>query len=284
MPDLDDLQLRRSPDTVPSIETRRNRAAVWIPAFLLVVGVIAVAYVFYLRRDRGTGTAAGVSVRTETPAVHGPLGGKPDDIVVPPLDQSDALVRQLVAALSAHPQVAAWLTTDGLIKNFTAVAHDVSAGMTPSSRLGVLAPRQRFRVLDRDGDLRVDAHSFTRYDTLADAFASVDAEGAARLYATLKPRIEEAYAGQGFPDTPFDRTLERAIVHLLQTPIVAESPVLEPRGADVFAYADARLESLSPAQKHLLRMGPRNVRLVHGKLREIALALGISAERLPRPQ
>jgi hypothetical protein len=282
MNDLDDLQLRQSPENDPSMSRRRRTAGFWIPAILLVLGVIAVAYVLLVRRDRGMepapATAAGAKNQGDT---QGPLGGKPDDIVVPPLDESDALVRQLVAALSSHPRVAAWLTTDNLIRNFTAVVHDVSAGMTPARRLSVLAPERSFRPVDRDGDLRIDAESYTRYNSLADAVASVDAAGAARLYATLKPRIEEAYTEQGFPNQPFDQTIERAIVHLLQTPIVSDTPVVEPRGADVFAYADPRLESLSSAQKHLLRMGPRNVRVVHEKLREIAIALGIDAARLP---
>lgn len=281
MNDLDDLQLRRLPENEPSMSRRRRTAGFWIPAILLVLGVIAVAYVLLVRRDRGMETAPATAAGTKNQDTPGPLGGKPDDIVVPPLDESDALVRQLVAALSSHPRVAAWLTTDNLVRNFTAVVHDISAGMTPAQRLGVLAPGGSFRPVDRDGDLRIDAESYTRYNSLADAVASVDAAGAARLYATLKPRIEEAYTEQGFPHQPFDRTIERAIVHLLQTPIVSAPPAVEPRGADVFAYADARLESLSSAQKHLLRMGPRNVRLVQEKLREIAVALGIDAARLP---
>ena len=278
MNNLDDLQLRPSPESGEPASERRSTMAFWVPAVLLVAGLIGAVYVLFLRPDRSAETAPAVSVRTHTPEVR-PLGGQPDDIVVPPLDESDALVRQLVAALSSHPQIAAWLTTDGLIRNATAVVHDVSAGMTPASRLGVLAPARRFHVLDRDGDLRVDPQSFARYDTLADAFASIDANGAARLYATLKPRITEAYAEQGFPHVPFDRTLERAILHLLQTPVVDETPALEPRGADVFAYADPRLESLSPVQKHLLRMGPRNVRVVQAKLREIAEAIGKPMDR-----
>ena len=50
-----------------------------------------------------------------------------------------------------------------------------------------------------------------------------------------------------------------------------------------YTYEDARLESLSAAQKQLLRMGPRNVRLVQAKLREIAPYLGIATESLPKP-
>jgi hypothetical protein len=55
---------------------------------------------------------------------------------------------------------------------------------------------------------------------------------------------------------------------------------VEPQGIG-YRFEDANLESLTAAQKHLLRMGPRNVRIVQLKLRDIAAALGIPAERLP---
>ena len=118
-------------------------------------------------------------------------------------------------------------------------------------------------------------------DDEADLRLELDAEGAAKLYATLKPRIEEAYDDLGFPDTSFDEPLERAIVTLLQVPVLDEEPAVVARGVG-YAYADARLENLTAAQKQLLRMGPRNVRLIQAKLEEIARALGIPAERLPR--
>ncbi len=41
-----------------------------------------------------------------------------------------------------------------------------------------------------------------------------------------------------------------------------------------WAYADEKLEGLSPAQKQLLRMGPKNKKAVLSKLRAVALALG----------
>jgi hypothetical protein len=49
----------------------------------------------------------------------------------------------------------------------------------------------------------------------------------------------------------------------------------------VYNFNDPRLERLTQAQKQLLRMGARNVGIVQRRLREIALALGIPAARLP---
>jgi hypothetical protein len=70
-------------------------------------------------------------------------------------------------------------------------------------------------------------------------------------------------------------------VQLLSTPIPADSLRVEPRGIG-YGYVDPRLEQLSGAQKQLLRLGPRNARLVQDSLRRIALAMGIPADRLPQ--
>jgi hypothetical protein len=145
--------------------------------------------------------------------------------------------------------------------------------------LKVLAPSAPYRVVTRDGRTTTDPRSYDRYVRIADAVASVDPRAAARVYATLKPRIEDANRDLG-TQQPFDHTLERAIVALLATPVVDAGESLKPKGIG-YGYADERLESLTAAQKQLLRMGPRNVRVIKAKLREIALALGIPAAHLP---
>jgi hypothetical protein len=145
----------------------------------------------------------------------------------------------------------------------------------------VLRPAAPFRVVDRNGQLFIDEASYSRYDRIAAAAASIDPAGAARVYATLKPRIEEAYGELGMPPGSFDRALERAIAVLLRVPIV-EGPVrVEPKGGTAYQYADPKLEGLTAAQRQLLRAGPRNVRTIQSALRQLALALGISPDRLP---
>jgi hypothetical protein len=116
---------------------------------------------------------------------------------------------------------------------------------------------------------------------VAAAAASIDPAGAARLYATLKPRIEEAYRELGAPEQTFDRALEHAIVVLLKTPVV-DSPVrVETQGGMGYAFASPELEGLTAPQKQLLRTGPANVRTIQSALRAIAIALGIPEDRLP---
>jgi hypothetical protein len=126
----------------------------------------------------------------------------------------------------------------------------------------------------------IDTRSYSRYDGLANAAASMDAAGLARVYSILKPRLMEAYQELGHPEGDIDTAVERAIVLLLQTSVVDEPVALRSRVLS-FKYEREDLEALSPAQKQLLRMGPRNVRVVHEQLRAIARELGIPFSRLP---
>jgi hypothetical protein len=176
--------------------------------------------------------------------------------------------------------VLAWLATDGLVRNFAVVVLNIAEGNAPGALLGPLRPSSGFRVVERDGDVYIDSRSYERYTGLAEAVASIDATASAALYATLKPRLEEAHRDLGELDTSFDRTLERAIVVLLETPVRDGPTRVEPHGIG-YAYADPKVEALKGAQKQLVRMGPENARVIQLKLRDIALALGIPSERLP---
>jgi len=261
------------------VSSSRSRGP-WIVALLFLAAAAVAAYiVFKVRSPQHPATAVAPSPAKAPESV--PLGGEAAPIVLPPLDQSDAVVADLVRKLSSHPQVAAWLTTEGLIRNFAVVVLSIAEGKTPARSLRPLQPAGAFRVVQRDGAIYVDSRSYDRYRPLAAAVESIDANGSASLYATLKPRIEEAHRDLGQVDTSFDRTLERAIVSLLRTPIRNGPTRLQLHGIG-YAFADQRDEELTAAQKQLLRMGPENARIVQAKLREIALALGIPSERLPR--
>jgi hypothetical protein len=282
MNDLPDYELQRAPNrSSPPTPSPTRPAGVWVAAALLIAAAGAAAYVAFAWRPRPAPAAAAVSAPAASARESPPsLGGRGEPITLPPLDASDTLVRTIVQALSESPAVMAWLPTKGLIRNFTVVVGNIADGATPAKHLRVLRPSSAFRIVERDGHTEVDPRSYDRYVVIADAIASVDPAGAARLYATLKPRIEEAHRDLGSPDLSFDRTLERAIVVLLNTPVVDGPVRLKPKGIG-YGYADERLESLTGAQKQLLRMGPRNVRIIKARLRDIALALGIPATHLP---
>jgi hypothetical protein len=276
--EVQDYELLKPADEPELAPPPGRQAWLWLVIAALLIATAAAIYMV-AGRKRSETAAAAVPRSAAPPAAIKPLGGEAAAIDVPPLDQSDPLVRELVKQIASHPRLAAWLATDGLIRGVTVGIENVARGSTPAARFPVLRPASGFETIARDGAVRISPRSYQRYDDLGDAFASIDPAGAARLYATLKPRIEEAYRDLGYPDTPFDRTLERAIVLLLHTPESDGGARLEPKGIG-YGYADPALEGLTAAQKQLLRTGPRNVRLIQSSLRQIASALGIPAERL----
>jgi DUF3014 family protein len=277
--DFRDYELLKTPEEMTEPPPPRRSAGVWLAGLILVAALAAAAYIAFGRRAASSPPAPQQANQAQPRAVQ-PLGGEPMPVDLPPLDESDALVRDLVKKLSMHPQIAAWLATDDLIRNLTVVVVNVAEGNTPAGHLGVLRPSSKFRVVERRGDTYIDPRSYDRYDTLAAAAESLDPQGSARLYATLKPRIVDAHHELGFAEASFDGTLERAIVQLLRTPVIDESARVEPKGIG-YRFADQRLEDLTAAQKQLLRMGPRNVRRIQVVLRNLASALGIPNDRLP---
>ena len=292
--DYEDLNLRPSSGDTPSEATpiyvttpERSYAGVKLAAaVVLIAAVAATGYLVFRNRaqvtapDSAPGAASTPAAPTDASSA---LGADIPAIDLPPLDESDGVVRGLVKELSAHPSIAAWLATDNLIRNFTVVVANIAAGEPAAGRVTALRPKGAFQVEERGEDLVINSRSYARYLPLATAATSIKPEDAARLYAQLKPRIQDAYAELGQPNTTFDQTLERAIIVLLQTPLPNGPIPVEPNGAAVaFRYADPTLEKLTPSQKLLVRFGPDNQRAVQTALRNIALALGIPNERLPR--
>lgn len=273
MADLADLRLDK-PSAPTGVPTRgRFDARVFVAALVVLALVASAVYLVWLRRGPAAPANAPVTASAGARSQKLPAEAA-DDIAVPPLDESDGLVRQLVSKLSQHPLVAAWLTTEHLIRNFAVVVQNIADRELPNKHLTSVRPTGSFAVVREGQKTYIDPASYRRYDAYADAFAAFDARSAAKYYATLKPRISEAFRDLGDPKGDADATLKRAIVDLLATPVVdGRIPLSQP--SVMYSFEDSALQSLSPAQRQLLRMGPRNVRIVQHKLREIAPYLGI---------
>lgn len=269
MDELSDYELEKTEEESSPASPGAARSRIWwIIAALIVAAGIPVYFWYPQQESQAPVTnAPTIAYRPVAPRVNAP-----PTIEVPPLDQSDALVRRLVGTLSSHPLVLAWLATPNLIRTFTVSVENIATGATPARHVRVLRPAGDFRVIDEGEVLRIDPRSYDRYNGLADAVASVDSQGAATLYQTLKPRIEEAYRELGRTDG-FETALENALDALVSTPVPGTTVPLVYKGA-LNGFADPRLEQLTAAQKQLLRMGPRNVRLIQEKLRDIGAALG----------
>ncbi len=246
----------------------------WILLFLLALAVAGIYY-FFFSKPTPPPPAPPPVAKPSVPAPQPPPPVEEEEeeaIELPPLDASDAFLQDFVSTLSAHPQWAKWLMTEGLARRLVVVADNVAEGTSPKIHLPFLAPRGKFKVVEEGGEIHPDGASFRRYDLLGDVITSLDPAGTAELFRQLEPLFQQAYEELGYPRRSFRDTLSKAIDHLLAAP-VPEPDVALTRKILTYRYADPKLEGLSLAQRHLLRMGPNNVRRVQAKLRQLRAAL-----------
>ena len=244
-------------------------------AAVIVAALIALGVIGYLTFGRRTApTAAPRQAAAAAPTLPKAVEDV-ERIDLPPLDDSDALVRQRIGLLSSNRLVSTWLATKGLVRNFTVVVENISHGVNPSRHLRVLKPAGQFRVMTRGANVVIDPRTYDRFTPIADAAASIDAAGAGRLYRSFKPLLQMAYDELGNQES-IDRAIERAIGGLLQVPAVDGDVRVEQTGEGIgYEYADPRFDALTSAQKQLLRMGPRNIRVIQQQLRGFASAAAI---------
>ena len=249
-----------------------------------VVAILVIGTVVYWFFGRGADPEPPPAVATDTlleAPVSAPVEPPPAPVELPELpglDVSDAFVGGLVAALSAHPDLATWLVSDDLVRRFVVVVDNIAEGRNPSQHVTFMRPDTGFRVTGGDASATIDPRTYQRYDMHAQIVDSFDTQGTAELYLTLESLMDEAYVELGYPDTRFRDTFTRAITHLLDTPVVDEPPAVVRRGP-FYEHLDGSLEALTPVQKQLIGMGPENMRTVQAKLLAISRAIGISTDR-----
>ncbi|MEX2526259.1 MAG: DUF3014 domain-containing protein [Gemmatimonadota bacterium] len=207
-------------------------------------------------------------------------GVDPEPLVLPEVAESDAFLRDLLRGLSNHPRVATWLVPDELVHRFVRAVVAVSAGASPLEPLDFMIPEDSFAVATAMDRTVISPDAYSRYDTPLAALRSVDPQAAARLYAQLLPLLSEAHRELGFPEGTFDQTFSTALEEILRVSVPAGAVPVVPSEVGVgYAFGDSRLEALSPAAKHLMRLGPRNARALQEWVSELGQAIWGSAPR-----
>lgn len=213
------------------------------------------------------------------PAAPEPAAPEPAEAPAPEPEKpwTDERIREVAAGLSKHPELARWLMTEHILGKFTATVEAIATGKSPRMLVLFLQPEGRFEVVEKGGQEFMSAEGFARYDLLAEAFDSLDADGLARLYRQLRPDLDKTYAEFARPGQTFEDALAKAITELLEVPVVTAAVPLK-RIEVTLEMAVPELEAMSQAQKHLFRMGPDNVKKIQAKLRDLARALGLPVE------
>ncbi len=191
------------------------------------------------------------------------------------LDTSDEPVRRLLSNVSAHPEFSQWLKNRDLLRRAVAVTANIANGESPAAHLQFLFPGssfEKFSITERNGEIWLDPQSFRRYDFITRVLVSMDSERLASRIEGLMPLLNKSYRELGYPGESFRGVLIEALDTLLQTPVPKGRIRLKEK-VTVYAFADPEWEGLNDAQKHLLRMGPENMRLIRRKLEELKTRL-----------
>ena len=271
MDELDEHPLERVPlsDTGVAQAPRRGGRT---PLVTIGVGGLAVGVAaawWWMQSHRASVATPTAPTRSESRLV---LPSDPAR-VLPPLGQMDTFVRALLGSLSSHPDLARWLATDDLVRQMANGIDRIARGQTPGRDLPAFRPNGEFKIVRRGKTATIDPVSFRRYDGLTRLVQSLDPRAVAEVYRTIYPRLDEAYRALGRNEGHIDAAVTAALQLLIDAPIPDEPTAVVPGRGATFAYADAKFEQLTAAQKQLLRMGPENARRIQLRLREVRDAL-----------
>ncbi len=253
----------------PRSELRPPNRAPWIVlAVAVLVGGAAAVWWF---RSRNHPPPAPAPATTPAPAPSATEPSGPAPTVEP------GVVRSLLEAVSPNALFRRGLAEGDLVRRWVILTDNLAEGVSPRQQLGFLAPSRPFSVASRGGASVIAPSSYHRYDDFAGAVASANAQAVAKVYRELHAVLEGAYRALGYPNASLDGVTARALRRIEGAPVKEEEVVVQGKGG-IFVFADPRLEQLGQVEKHLLRMGPRNTRLLQAKAREILQALGVPAD------
>ncbi len=244
---------------------------VWLWALLAVVA-LALGVWWWLSRDREQVASEAPSPTAQETATSRPKPAEP--VELPELSASDEFIRHVVGEIAAHPALTRWMANDDLVRRFVGAVEVVAEGGVPRDNLGFLVPNSGFEVGAAGVDRwRASAASHQRFDELLTVMQLVDPADAARIVNTITPLADEARRELGFPEGRARSAIDRAVAHLVKvSPQLASEPLV--REGEIYLYEDPTIEeSLTPAQKALLRLGPEQAAWVQAWLRRFHDAL-----------
>lgn len=188
---------------------------------------------------------------------------------LPPLDDSDAVVRSMLERGFGDAPVEAFLIPGRVVRHIVATIDSLDREPVRLKHRPVAHVQGPVSV-DRVGERLYELSPLNeeRYDAYVSAFDAVDTGTLVSGYLRYYPLFQRAYQELGYPQGYFNDRVIAIIDHLLATPDV-ERPLQLLRPKVLYTFADPRLENLSWGRKTLIRMGPSHAATVQRKLAEI---------------
>src|SRR5207253_2589623 len=112
------------------------------------------------------------------------------DAPPPAAQASDPQARTVLEGVSRDPNLRGWLGQSELLRRWAVVLDNLAEGVLPRRDLAFLTPEREFSAVRINGKLFIDPKSEARWEPLAAAIGSVDAQAFAKAVHTLHPMLE----------------------------------------------------------------------------------------------
>jgi hypothetical protein len=246
------------------------RPGLWILITVLILAAAAAGYYLWRQIEIQAPPLAPVRpaampapAAEPAPAIRHPIETAQPEAPLPPLQDSDAAMREWVSALIGGRTFDALLQSKDFVRRVVATVDNLPRRNVPT-RIMAHKPVP--------GAFTPGAGNARRYAPYVNALESLDTRALVERYRKSYPLFQQAYAELGFPDRYFNDRLVEAIDDMLAAPELAPPPELvQPKV--FYQYADPALEARSAGQKIMMRVGAANAAKVKAKLREIRAEL-----------
>jgi len=251
-------------------------------AVVAVAVVAGIAWYFAFRREAPPPRPAPVPAATPAaprapPAVRHELPAPEAAESLPSLDNSDTLLRHLLAGLLGRDLFDALVYPSGLVRRIVVMVDNLPQRTLPRSKLPLNAVPGGFKVSGAGDALAIDPANAARYAPYVRAIEAVDIGVLVGAYIRAYPLFQQAYRELGYPDKYFNDRLLEAIDDLLAAP-EPDGPVRLLQPKVLYQYADSELEARSAGQRIMVRMGLDNERRAKARLKALRAAI-VAASR-----
>jgi len=250
-----------------------NKSILWVVVIIAVVGGAAVLY-YGLQKmrpesQRQVPPPAAVPSPPQTdagPQIRYPI--RTEEKPLPPLNESDAAMREAVLGLLGDKSLEALLNPQEFVRRVVATVDNLPRRKLALRLMPVKPVGGTLVATGGDDGAVVNQENPARYSRYVRMVEAIDAKKLVAVYVHFYPLFQQAYRELGYPNGYFNDRLVEVIDNLLAAPDARE-PVRVVRPKVFYEFAEPELEALPAGQKILIRIGAANASRIKAKLRDI---------------
>lgn len=187
------------------------------------------------------------------------------------IEKSDDSFKGAVAQVSEN--LAQWFGAKDVIHQYIFLINDISQNQILAKNRKFLQPPKKLEVQKDGQGLYLDEKSYQRYDDFAQTIDQINVNKGVGVYQAFKPLLNHVYKLFSYPDTyQLDDIFLKAAANVIKAPVV-EDRISLVKHSLLYKFEDKKLEELSAVEKQMLRMGPKNTKIIQAKLRFLVEAI-----------